>query len=503
MLAGPAPLLAARGVSKSFFGNPVLRDVSISLLPGRVHALLGENGAGKSTLINLLSGALSPDSGMIEVDGSPVPRMSPPEARQAGIAVVQQELSLTASLSIAENIGLGAYPRRFGLVDYRELATRAAAACKLVGLDEPLSTPVGELSLGRRQMVEIAKALYRKPRVLILDEPTSSLSATETNILTALLERLRREGVAILYISHRLNEVMALCQHVTVLKDGTCTADRPLEGTDAAGLVRLMVGRDPGDLFPKFEPSASVKTVMSVRGFSSGMMRDVDLDISAGQILGIGGLVGQGQEDLLLGLYGALPAKAATASVGSANGLPGTVPRANALGLAYVPADRKREGLHLIHPILTNLMLPAFARLSALKLRSRASERVTGQSLAARFTIKGDLGRPAQALSGGNQQKVALAKWMPHEPTVLLLNDPTRGVDVETKRDIYIMLRQLAASGKAVVLMSSDTPELVHLCDRVAVVREGRVAAMLEREALSEEAIVAAAVGSDRTKVAA
>lgn len=503
MLAGPAPLLAARGVSKSFFGNPVLRDVSISLLPGRVHALLGENGAGKSTLINLLSGALSPDSGAIEVDGRQVPRMTPSEARQAGIAVVQQELSLTASLSIAENIGLGAYPRRYGLVDYNELAARAAAACKLVGLDEPLSTPVGELSLGRRQMVEIAKALYRKPRVLILDEPTSSLSAMETNILTALLERLRREGVAILYISHRLNEVMALCQHVTVLKDGTCTADRPLEGTDAAGLVRLMVGRDPGDLFPKWEPAPSASTVMSVRGFSSGMMRDVDLDIRAGEVLGIGGLVGQGQEDLLLGLYGALPAKAATATVGVASGLPGGVPRANRLGLAYVPADRKREGLHLIHPILTNLMLPAFARLPALKLRSRAGERAAGQSLAARFTIKGDLGRPAQALSGGNQQKVALAKWMPHEPTVLLLNDPTRGVDVETKREIYIMLRQLAASGKAVVLMSSDTPELVHLCDRVAVVREGQIVAMLEREALSEEAIVAAAVGSNRAKVAA
>ncbi|CDX23837.1 Ribose import ATP-binding protein RbsA 1 [Mesorhizobium sp. SOD10] len=497
------PLLAARGVSKAFFGNPVLRGVSIALQPGRVHALLGENGAGKSTLINLLSGALRPDSGEIEVDGRAVPRMTPALARQAGIAVVQQELSLTASLSIAENIGLGAYPKRFGLIDYNELASRAKAACALVGLNEPLSTPVGRLALGRRQMVEIAKALYRKPRVLILDEPTSSLSATETKILTDLLERLRAEGIAILYISHRLNEVMALCQHVTVLKDGTCTADRSLAGTDAAGLVRLMVGRDPGDLFPKWRPSASSANAISVRGFSAGLMRDVDLDIRAGEVLGIGGLVGQGQEDLLLGLYGAIPARMASATVNGTSGLPGGVPKANALGLAYVPADRKREGLHLIHPILTNMMLPAFARLPALRLRSRRAEHETGKSLAAQLAIKGDLGRPAQALSGGNQQKVALAKWMPHDPLVLLLNDPTRGVDVETKREIYLMLRAFADAGKAVVLLSSDTPELVHLCDRVAVVREGRITATLDRAALSEEAIVSAAMGAEKQKVAA
>ncbi|MFD2055771.1 sugar ABC transporter ATP-binding protein [Mesorhizobium calcicola] len=502
-MTSTAPLLAARGVSKAFFGNPVLREVSIALLPGRVHALLGENGAGKSTLINLLSGALPPDGGTIEVDGRPVSRMTPAGARQAGIAVVQQELSLTASLSIAENIGLGAYPHRFGLIDYGELAARAKAACDLVGLYEPLSTPVGRLSLGRRQMVEIAKALYRNPRVLILDEPTSSLSATETKILTDLLEKLRGQGIAILYISHRLNEVMTLCQHVTVLKDGICTADRSLEGTDAAGLVRLMVGRDPGDLFPQWQSSPSVTPAVAVRNLSAGLMHDVDLDIRTGEVLGIGGLVGQGQEDLLLGLYGAIPARIASATVNGVSGLPGGVPKANALGLAYVPADRKREGLHLIHSIVTNLMLPGFARLPALKPRSRRAEREAAGRLAAQFGIKGDLGRAAQALSGGNQQKVALAKWMPHDPLVLLLNDPTRGVDVETKREIYHMLRNFAAAGKAVVLLSSDTPELVHLCDRVAVIREGRIVAMLERGGLSEEAIVSAAMGADRQKVAA
>jgi ribose transport system ATP-binding protein len=497
------PVLAAHGVSKAFFGNPVLREVSIALVPGRIHALLGENGAGKSTLINLLSGALKPDGGQIEIDGRIVARASPAEARKAGIAVVQQELSLTGELSIAENIGLGAYPRRFGLVDYGKLARGARAACGLVGLDEPLATPVRDLSLGRRQMVEIAKALYRAARVLILDEPTSSLSAHETRLLTGLLRRLKREGTAILYISHRLNEVMELCDYVTVLKDGSVTADRPMEGVDAADLVRLMVGREPGDLFPAWSATAGGAPVLSVRNFAAGMMRGVDIDLRAGETLGIGGLVGQGQEDLLLGLYGAIPASAEAARISGGEGLAHGVPQANALGLAYVPSDRKREGLHLIHPIITNLMLPGLARAAALRPRRRARERDLAARLAAQFGIKGDLERLAQTLSGGNQQKVALAKWIPHEPAILLLNDPTRGVDVETKREIYLMLRQFAAQGKAVVLVSSDTPELVRLCDRVAVVREGRIVAMLDRAELAEERIVAAAMGAEPSRAAA
>jgi len=497
------PIIAARGVSRSFFGNPVLQDVSIALLPGRIHALLGENGAGKSTLINLLSGALAPDGGEIDIDGKAHRRLTPSEARRAGIAVVQQELSLTSELSIAENIGLGAFPRRFGFIDYRALGEKARKVCALVGLDEDLATPVGDLPLGRRQMVEIAKALFREPRVLVLDEPTSSLSAHEADTLTKLLRRLRQEGTAILYISHRLNEVMRLCEHVTVLKDGKVTADRSLQGVDAAGLVRLMVGRDPGDLFPKWSPVEERKTIVSVEGFSCGLLRDIDIEIRRGEVLGIGGLVGQGQEDLLLGLYGALPASARSAAFSGAAALPASVSKANALGLAYVPADRKREGLHLIHSIAWNMMLPGFGHAKPLRLRDRAGEHELARSLADKLSIKGDLTRQVQALSGGNQQKVALAKWMPSDPPILLLNDPTRGVDVETKREIYVLLRHFAAAGKAIVLSSSDTPELVHLCDRVAVMREGGIARMIERRDLSEEAIVAAAMGAEPARSAA
>jgi ribose transport system ATP-binding protein len=264
-----------------------------------------------------------------------------------------------------------------------------------------------------------------------------------------------------------------------------------------------MVGRDQGDLFPTWRPSASGAAVISVRNFASGEMHGVDLDIRAGEVLGLGGLVGQGQEDLLLGLYGAIAARADTAMVKGTSGLPASVPSANLLGLAYVPADRKREGLHLIHSIATNLMLPALARMPALRPRRRGDERRIAGELAFQFGIKGDLERAAQALSGGNQQKVVLAKWIPHDPLVLLLNDPTRGVDVETKREIYITLRSLAAAGKAVVLLSSDTSELVHLCDRVAVVREGRIVTVLEHGAANEEAIVSAAIGAEQPKAAA
>ncbi|MAY61697.1 MAG: ABC transporter ATP-binding protein [Rhizobiales bacterium] len=489
------PLLEARRVFKGFFGNPVLKGVDIALEPGRVHALLGENGAGKSTLINLLSGALQPDEGDVVVDGHPVSRFSPAAAREAGIAVVQQELSLAAELSIAENIGLGASPRRFGLIDYGKLATSVAEVCERVGLTEPLDMPVGDLPLGRRQMVEIAKALYRKPRVLILDEPTSSLSAHEAGILADLIRKLRDEGIALLYISHRLNEVQALCSHVTILKDGVVTADQPLAGVDNEGLVRLMVGRDAGDLFPPRLEGATGAELINLKKFSAGLARDIDFHASAGEIVGIGGLVGQGQEDFLLGLYGAIPASAETSEISGDRGPFKSVETANAAGLAYIPADRKHEGLVLPHSIASNLLLPSLGRLTKHGLRDRAAERDLVADLARRLTIRGDVDRAVQALSGGNQQKVALAKWLPLEPSVLLLNDPTRGVDIETKREIYLMLQSFAREGKLVILLSSDTPELVHLCDRVAVFREGRVVATLAQSEISEEAIVGAAMG--------
>jgi ribose transport system ATP-binding protein len=495
----PQPVLGARNVCKAFFGNPVLRDVSIELVAGRIHALLGENGAGKSTLINLLSGALAPDSGEIVIGGQPVVALNPREAHRRGVAVVQQELSLAAHLSIAENIGLGSYDRRGGLIDFDRLAASVEAIGAKLGLEESLDTPVGQLPLGRRQIVEIAKALFIKPRVLILDEPTSSLAAPDVAMLMKLIRDLRDEGVAILYISHRLNEILDFCDHVTVLKDGSVSADRPLAGLDPDGLVRLMVGRDPQNLFPPHVSHVTDEVVLQARRFRTAAAHDVDFELRRGEILGIGGLVGHGQEDFIMGLCGATPAAADQFRVSTqgrqARHSPFTkVAEATAAGVAYVPADRRKEGLLLPHSIDFNLLLPLFARHSA-ERRRRAQEISITERLARRLNVKGDRRRPAQALSGGNQQKVALSKWLPLEPSVLLLNDPTRGVDVETKREIYVALQEMAAEGKAVVLLSTDTPELVHLCERVMVFHKGRVVATLRHGEATEEAIVAAAMG--------
>ena len=494
-MADDRVLLSAAGISKSFFGNPVLRDVSIALAAGRIHALLGENGAGKSTLINILSGALPPNGGTITIAGQTLPALRPATARGFGIAVVQQELSLMPHLSIAENIALGAAPKRFGLIDYGAVKERVTAIARETGITEPLDLPVNKLALGRRQMVEIAKALFRNPKVLILDEPTSSLSAHDVAILVGLIRKLKGQGLAILYISHRLNEILDFCDHVTVLKDGALTADRPLAGMDAQGLVRLMVGRDPNDLFPPFRSSARDELVLALQNFRTAAVSGIDLKLRRGEILGLGGLVGQGQEDFLLGLYGAAEAAADRFEAGDAKAPFRDVMAANRAGLAYVPADRKKEGLLLPHSIDLNLLLPSLARSGARMFRKRDAERALTESLAAQLSIRGDRKRPVQALSGGNQQKVALAKWLPLSPSILLLNDPTRGVDVATKREIYLALQAMAAEGKAVLLLSSDTPELVHLCDRVAVFHKGRIAALLDHAAASEEAIVGAALG--------
>ncbi|MFO1059778.1 MAG: sugar ABC transporter ATP-binding protein [Dongiaceae bacterium] len=490
------PILAGDELTKRFFGNAVLKAVSIEIRAGRIHALLGENGAGKSTLINLLSGTLRPDGGRIRLDGRDYPALTPRDARRLGIAVVQQELSLAPHLSVAENVVLGSAPVRRGFLDYGRMAREAEAVCRRLGLEAPLDLPVADLPLGQRQLVEIAKALYRRPRVLILDEPTSSLTAHDAGRLFAVLRELRGQGLAILYISHRLNEILALCEYVTVLKDGTRTADQPLEGSDPHALVRLMVGRQVGDLFPAWQPTLRPEAALEVEGLHCRGVRGVDLTVRRGEILGLGGLLGQGQEEALLALYGAIPARAARFAVAGRAGAPGSVVDANRAGMAYVPADRKREGLLLPLSIGFNLTLPSLPGLARRGVRRLARERETIERLSRAFAVRGGDARAAvQRLSGGNQQKIAIAKWLPLSPSLFLLNDPTRGVDIETKREIYLKLRAMAAEGTAILLLSSDTLELVHVCDRVAVFGGGRIAALLEREALSEEAIVGASVG--------
>jgi ribose transport system ATP-binding protein len=497
-------VLSGRGLSKSFFGNPVLKDVSIDIVPGRIHALLGENGAGKSTLINLLSGNLRPDSGTILIDGRTYPTLDPDLAHRLGIAVVHQELSLAPHLSVAENVALGSMKLRHGCIDYGRLESEVRAVFQRLELDIPLSRPVLSLPLGTRQLVEIAKALYRAPRVLILDEPTSSLTAVEVARLKRVVRQLRAEGIALVLISHRLDEVLDLCDWVTVLKDGARTASQDLAGTSPAQLVRLMVGRDPGELFPPFTPAATDDVLLEVEDLHTRRLAAIGLRLHRGEMLGLGGLLGQGQEDLLLALCGAEPHRARRFAVGGRPVRIGSVAAANRLGIAYVPADRKTEGLHLPQSLHFNLVLPTVGMLARLGLRRLARERSTVAGLLRQFAVRGRTAEDrVMQLSGGNQQKIAIARWMPLAPRILLLNDPTRGIDVETKREMYLLLRRLAQGGTGCILLSSDTPELVNLCDRVMVLADGRVQVTLQRAGLSEEAIVGASMGVRQSVVEA
>ena len=488
--------LSAEHLTKSFFGNTVLRDVSIELECGSVHALLGENGAGKSTLINVLSGNLLPDSGSIRIQGTTYYHLNPDLAHRLGIAVVHQELSLASHLSVAENVGLGNLPRRRGLIDYKQLSLDVRKVFEQLEIDVPLTSPVHSLPLGTQQLLEIAKALYRRPQLLVFDEPTSFLTAVEVARLKRVIHQLRDRGISLLFISHRLDEVLDLCDRVTVLKDGQVTATKSLANVGPAELVRLMVGRDPGDLFPSWTPPQNGEPLLEVESLTTRRLSGVDLRLSHGEILGVGGLLGQGQEDLLLALAGGEQHRARRVAIAGNPIRLRSVLAANAAGIAYVPTDRKGQGLHLLQSLNFNLTLPAARMLARFGIRRRASEKRVANDLIKRFRIRGagPEDRVLQ-LSGGNQQKIAMAKWMPLNPRILLLNDPTRGVDIETKREIYLFLHRLAAEGAGIILFSSDTLELVNLCGRVMVFADGRVRNVISRDELSEESIVSASLG--------
>jgi len=496
-------ILRLEEVSKRYGGVHALERASFACAPGRIHALLGENGAGKSTLIKVMAGVVQPDEGRIVLEGSERRFLHPQEAVAAGIACIFQELSLMPDLSVADNICITNPPRRRGLIDRRAQRRIAEAALARAGAEgiHPLA-PVASLSLSRRQMVEIAKALAREPKILILDEATSALTAADVERVFALLHRLRDEGLAIVYISHRMHEVAALADDCSVFRNGRHVATFAAGTRSNAETVAMMIGRDIEHAYPPKPaplPASDARTpAIEVRDLSwNGQLHDIALTVRRGEIVGLGGLDGQGQRELFLALFGVLRGVSGEVRV---EGEPVAVrsPREAkhaGIGIALVPEDRKTDGLMLPMSVRDNLSFAALDRFSRAGVVVASAEAAAVGEIVRRLSIKApELGDPAGTLSGGNQQKVVIAKWLLNAPRIVLLNDPTRGIDVGTKQEIHVLLRRLADDGAAVLLYSTDYAELIGCCDRVAVFLDGRIVRWLAGDDLNEHALVATAL---------
>ncbi|WP_018546512.1 sugar ABC transporter ATP-binding protein [Streptomyces sp. LaPpAH-108] len=488
--------LRLEDVTKSFGENSVLRGVTFEVGPGEVVALAGENGAGKSTLTRVISGAHQPDSGQVVIDGEPVTFKNPQGAMARGIEVIYQEFrqNLFPHLSVAENIHVLDRERRFGrlLVSRKRMAEEARSALAALGMDGiDVLAPVGTLGVAEQQMVEIAKATSHELRLLILDEPTAALDERESEQLFEQVRRLRDEGVSIVYISHRLDEIFELADRIVVLRDGLVALDSPIAETGPAQVVAAMVGNTVDDFYPK-ERNAGEETVLRVRGGSGSVFQGVDLEVRAGEVLGIGGVVGCGRSSLLRALFGLEPLTSGTVEVDGRLVRLRNIRDAIAARIAYVTPDRQAEGLCPDLSVEANVSLATLRRHTGPgDLVRRAREREATGEVMSRLRVRTASPEAAvTSLSGGNQQKALFAKWVLTGPRVLLMDEPTRGVDVGAKTEIYRIINQLTADGVAVVLVSSDLPELVAMSDRAVVMRQGRVVAEMTGDRLSEQSVL-------------
>ncbi len=491
----PSPALEMNLISKSFPGVRALEDVSFDCHTGEVHAICGENGAGKSTLMKILGGIHRPDTGEIRIKGQPAAFGHPVEARRAGIGIIHQELSLLPYRTVAENIALGQEPARFGVLDRAAMRRRAERILHRLESPVALDSRAGILSVAEQQMVEIAKALASEPRILIMDEPTAALDVKEAAHLLALVRRLRAEGVAVIYVSHRMPEIAAISDRVTVLKDGRKILTDRTAAMPVERLVRAMVGRDLAEFFPPRGTEAGA-VLLEIRGGGNAVLTDIDLTVRCGEIMGVAGLEGAGKSALGRAIIGDQPFTRGTMRL---NGQP-YAPRRSRDGIrggaGFLPDDRKREGLTLGQSLRDNaaLTLRAFARALtwpyARPMTRTALDRIMRDLdvRAARFDD------PVSVLSGGNQQKVIIARWLARDPSLLVFAEPTRGVDIAAKAAIYAIMRDLAERGRGIVMISSDLPEIIGVSDRIVVMHEGRIAGELPA-GVSEEAVMTLAVG--------
>jgi len=493
-------LLTMEGISKRYGGVRALEDASFACARGRIHAVLGENGAGKSTLIKIMAGVTQPDAGEMRLDDRALRFSAPWEASAAGIVCIFQELSLMPDLSVADNISITRPPRRFGLIDRRRQREIAEASLARIGAEDihPLAT-VADLPLSRRQIVEIAKALSRHPRVLILDEATSALTAADVAKVVKVLARLKEEGLAIVYISHRMNEIRELADDCTVFRNGRTVGSFPNGAKTDAEVVEMMIGREYTHAFPpKPQRTSAVPKALRIENLQwQQRLRGISLSVGRGEIVGLGGLDGQGQRELLLALFGVLIDVSGSVEVDGKPARPASpvAAKGRSIRMALIPEDRKTEGLMLPMSVRDNLTIAALPDLSRAGVIDRRAEAAAFEEMIATLKIKvGDVAAPVGSLSGGNQQKVVIAKWLMTRPRIILLNDPTRGIDVGTKQEIYQLLRRLADAGAAILFYSTDYDELIGCCDRVAVLYNGAIVRTLEGAGLTEKALVASAL---------
>lgn len=496
------PLLEMRGIAKAFPGVQALSDVSFTLYAGEIHALVGENGAGKSTLMNILTGAVPKDAGTILLRGQPVEITDPRRAIELGIAIIHQELTLIPHLTVAQNIYLGREPRGRvpGTVDWAALNRQAGELLARLGLDLRPTTPVAELSIAQRQMVEVAKALSLNADIIAMDEPTSALSEREVETLFGFIRQLRRQGVGLIYISHRIAEVFALADRVTVLRDGRHVGTAPVQAVDEAQIINWMVGRTLNELYPKTSrPQPEV--VLKVEGLRrANSLHDISFELHRGEILGLAGLVGAGRTDVVRALFGIDPVDGGRIWL---EGRPVRITspqEAIRLGIGLVPEDRKAQGLFLGMAVRQNITLTRLRDLSRVGVIDRRRQDGLARQYVEELRIRTpNLSQRLRTLSGGNQQKVVIARWLTLNPKVLLLDEPTRGIDVGAKVEIYALMSELAARGVGIVMISSELPEILGVCDRILVMRGGRVVGEFDRAEATQDAIMTLATGGTRS----
>src|SRR5271166_4207080 len=500
MVETAALALEMLNITKTFPGVRAVDDVSFGCARGEVHALCGENGAGKSTLIKILGGVYRPDSGSIRLDGHEVAFSHPVVARRAGVSIIHQELSLLRYRTVAENVFLGIEPARYGLVDRRRMREGASRLLRRLGSSIAPDSPAGDLSIAQQQIVEIAKAFAIDARILVMDEPTAALDRVDATRLLDLVKRLSSEGVSIIYISHRMPEIQVVADRVTVLKDGRTVMTAPLAEAPTGRLVRAMVGRELSDFYPPPASRAPGPAALRIRGGSNRRLSDIDLELRAGEIVGVAGLEGSGKGALGRAIAGDEPFESGAMEIGGRTARPESARSAITAGVGRLSDDRKREGLLVQQSVRDNatLTLRAFAGALSSPTVGPMTDADTDRRLRQLDVRAASFDQEIRTLSGGNQQKVIIARWLARDPEVLVFCEPTRGVDVAAKAAIYRIMRDLAERGRAILMISSDLPEIVGVSDRIVVMREGAIAGELAG-GVTEEDVMAVAVHHDRS----